>query len=295
MSKGKVTKVQGVSISYHQIDGEEYINLTDIARHKDPKRPEVPVQGWIKSLKTIEFLLVWERKNNRDFKHRQTDVFKGYEKFAAEMVAGKRTSPSMWVAYTNAKGLKVIRGKYGGTFAQKDIAFHFANWVDAEFYLYILEEFRRLKNEELLHLGDPFNAKRHLTAGNHQLLIASLLSQIDERNLTHPQPYKSRLHFASEVDMINEIVFGTTAKNWRMHNPDKPANRNMRDYASILELVLYQNLEVIDAMLLQWDCEKEERKKLLQHSYEFMYPIFKTSKTVKRMQELHDKKMKGLK
>ena len=79
-----------------------------------------------------------------------------------------------------------------------------------------------------------------------------------------------------------------------MHNPDKPTDRNMRDYASILELVLYQNLEVIDAMLLQWDCEKAERKRLLQHSYEFMYPIFKTSKTVKRMQELHDKKMQGL-
>jgi len=295
MSKHEVAKVQGHDISFHKIDGEEYINLTDIARHKDQKRPELPVQIWIKRIKTVEFLLVWERKNNPDFKHNQTDVFKGYEKFAAEMVAGKRVSATKWITYTNAKGLKVLRGKYGGTFAHKDIAFHFANWVDAEFYLFIIEEFRRLKNEELMSLGDPFKIKRHLTSGNHMLLVASLLSQMDERLLTHPQPYKSRLYFASEVDMINEIVFGKTAKEWRQENPDKPAGRNMRDYASILELIVYQNLEAMDAMLLQWDCDKEDRKRLLQHTYDFMYPILRNAKPIKDMQSLYEDHLEKLK
>jgi len=294
MNKYNITKVQGLNISYHQLDGVEYINITDIAKRKDENRPERPIQRWMRSQKTIEFLYIWEKKNNPEFKHSQTGVFSGYEVFAGEMLRGKHPSVSKWITYTSAKGLRVIRGRHGGTFAHRDIAFHFANWLDVEFYLYIIEEFQRLKTEKLLHAGDPLGMKRFLTAGNHSLLVASLLTQIDERLLTGEQPYKRRLPFASEIDMINEIVFGTTAKNWRLHNPDKPPARNMRDYGSVLELVLYQNLEVIDAMLILWDCEKEERKKLLQHAYDFMYPVFKNSKTVKRMQELHDKKIKNL-
>lgn len=292
MSKRAVTKVQGIEILYHKIEGEEYINLTDIARYKDSKRPELPLQTWINTIKTIEFLLAWETKYNPDFKHGESPVFNGYKNFAAEMVAGKKTSASKWVKYTNAKGLKVVRGKHGGTFAHRNIAFHFASWVNAEFYLHIIEEFERLKKEEYLRLGDPFNNKRFLAAGNHSLLVASILSQMDERLLTHPQPYKGRLPFAREIDMLNEIVFGMTAKQWRDKNPDKPTDRNMRDYASILDLVIYQNLESIDSMLFQWGCETEERQNLLLQTYEFQYPILKRSKTIKRMQEIHDKKLK---
>ncbi len=294
MSKRKITTIQGVNISYHKINNEEYINLTDIARYKDAKRPELPLQTWINTMKTIEFLLVWEEKNNPDFKHGESPVFKGYKNFAAEMVAGKKTSATKWITYTNAKGIIVVRGKYGGTFAHRNIAFNFANWVNAAFYLHLIEEFERLKKDEYLRLGDPFENKRYLTAGNHSLLTASILSQIDERLLTHPQPYKSRLPFASEIDMINQIVFGLTAREWRARNTDKPTDRNMRDYASILELVIYQNLEIIDAMLLQWGCDKEERESLLKEAYDFQYPILKRSKTIKKMQEIHDRKMKEL-
>ena len=294
MSKRLITKVQGVDITFHKLDGEEYISLTDIARYKDANRPELPLQTWINTMKTVEFLLTWEEKNNPQFKHGESTVFKGYKNFAAEMVSGKKTSATKWVTYTNAKGLKVVRGKYGGTYAHRNIAFHFASWVNASFYLHLIEEFERLKKEEYLSLGDPFANKRYLTAGNHSLLVASILSQMDERLLTHPQPYKNRLPIASEVDMINKIVFGYTAKEWRENNEDKPANRNMRDYATILDLVAYQNLEVVGAMLLQWDCSKKERKNLLQDTYDFIYPILKRSKTIKRMQELHDQKMKDL-
>jgi len=289
MSKRKTTQVQGVNISYHQIEGEEFINLTDIARYKNSKRPELPVQKWIGTNKTIEFLLAWERKNNPNFKHTEMGVFKGFEKFAAEMIAGKSVSATKWLTYTNAQGIKVVRGKYGGTFAHKNIAFHFATYINADFYLYVVEEFERLKKEEYLRLGDPFDNKRHLTAGNHSLLVAAILSQMDERLLTHPQPYKSRLPFASEVDLINKIVFGNTAKEWRRHNADKPLDRNQRDYATILELVILNNLEFLDAMLLQWDCSKKERETFLQEAYDFQYPILKRSKTIKKMQELASK------
>lgn len=289
MSKRKTTQVQGVDISYHQIEGEEFINLTDIARYKNSKRPELPVQKWIGANKTIEFLLAWERKNNPNFKHTETGVFKGFEKFAAEMIAGKSVSATKWLTYTNAQGIKVVRGKYGGTFAHKNIAFHFATWINADFYLYVVEEFERLKKEEYIRLGDPFDNKRHLTAGNHSLLVAAILSQMDERLLTHPQPYKSRLPFASEVDLINKIVFGNTAREWRRHNVDKPLDRNQRDYATILELVILNNLEFLDAMLLQWDCNKKEREAFLQEAYDFQYPILKRSKTIQKMQELASK------
>lgn len=294
MGNQKKTIIQGVTISYHKIEQEDYINLTDIARFKDKNRPELPLQTWINTNKTIEFLLIWEEKNNEYFKHGESTVFKGYKNFAAEMLAGKKTSATKWITYTNAKGLKVTRGKYGGTYAHKNIAFHFANWVNASFYLHLIEEFERLKKEEYLRLGDPFDNKRYLTAGNHSLLAASILSQLDEELLTQPQPYKMRLPFASEIDMINKIVFGLTAKQWRLNNPDKPSGRSMRDYASILELVVYQNLEVVDAMLLQWGCDKEERLDLLQETYDFQYPILKRSKTIKKMQEIHDQRIKKL-
>ncbi|HHS94990.1 MAG TPA: KilA-N domain-containing protein [Phaeodactylibacter sp.] len=288
MSKRKSTEVQGIEISYQTIDDEPYINLTDIARYKNPKRPEIPVQRWIGTNKTIEFLLAWEIKNNPHFKHTENHVFKGYEKFAAEMVAGKNTSVSKWINYTDAAGLKVIRGRWGGTFAHKHIAFHFASWINADFYLYVVEEFDRLKKEELIRLGDPFRQKRHLAAGNHALLASAILTHMDERLLTHPQPYKSRLPFASEADMLNKIVFGMTAQEWKEKNTDKPADRNMRDYASIVDLAILNNLEFLDAMLLNWDCEKEEREKLLQEAYDFQYPILQRSKTLKRLQELAD-------
>lgn len=291
--KNKVAQVQDFKIHYHEIDEEQFINLTDIAKYKYEDRPEIALQSWISANKNIEFLYAWENKNNEDFKHSENAVFKGYANFAAELVNGKKTSVSKWIAYTNARGLKVIRGRYGGTFAHRNIAFQFASWINAEFYLYIIEEFERLKQEEYLRLGDPFNNKRYLTAGNHSLLVASILTQTDERLLTHPQPYKGRLPIAAEVDMLNEIVFGMTAKEWRLQNTDKPINRNMRDYASILDLIIYQNLEVIDAMLLQWDCKMDERRELLQQTYDFQYPLLKNSLTVKRMQKLHDNQSKS--
>lgn len=127
-----------------------------------------------------------------------------------------------------------------------------------------------------------------MTTGNYSLLVAAVLSQTDERLLTHPQPYKGRLPFASESDMLNKIVFGNTAKEWKEQNADKPVNRNQRDYADIVDLVVLNNLEFLDAMLLNWELDKKERENILKDAYEFQYPILKRSKTLQKIQRLAD-------
>jgi hypothetical protein len=197
-------------------------------------------------------------------------------------------TPQKYIEETGAIGLVSKSGRFGGTYAHTDIALNFCYWLSPEFQVYVIEEFQRLKADEQLQLGDPFNIKRYLASGNYSLLVTSILAQTDERLLTHPQPYKGRLPLASESDMLNKIVFGHTAKEWELQNTDKPANRNQRDYASILELVILNNLEFLDAMLLQWDLDKEERQSILQEAYDFQYPVLKRSKTVAKIQDLAD-------
>ena len=197
--------------------------------------------------------------------------------------------PKMYIENTGATGIVSTAGRYGGTFAHSDIALDFCRWIDPKFSVWINKEFQRLKADEQLRLGDPFNIKRYLTIGNYSLLVTSIISQTDERLLTHPQPYKKRLPLASESDMLNKIVFGNTAKEWRLHNTDKPIDRNQRDYASILDLVILNNLEFLDAILLRWDLDKEEREDIIMEAYNFQYPILKTSKTIRKMQEIADR------
>jgi len=180
-------------------------------------------------------------------------------------------------------------GRYGGTYAHTDIALNFCYWLSPSFQVFLIKEFQRLKADEQLRIGDPFNIKRHLASGNYSLLVTALVENMDERLLTHPQPYKKRLPIAAESDMINKIVFGNTAKEWRLQNTDKPADRNQRDYANVLDLTVLNNLEFLDSMLIRWDVEKEERQSILQETYTIIHPILKRSKTLKRLQELADK------
>ena len=201
-------------------------------------------------------------------------------------------TPKMYIKNTGATGIVSTAGRYGGTFAHSDIALDLCRWIDPKFSVWINKEFQRLKAEEQLRLGDPFNIKRYLTSGNYSLLVTSIISQTDERLLTHPQPYNKGLPLASESDMLNKIVFGNTAKEWRLHNIDKPTDRNQRDYASILDLVILNNLEFLDAILLRWDLDKEEMKNIIMEAYNFQHPVLKTSKTIRKMQEIADRMQK---
>ena len=275
--------VNGVLVRLSRVENQDYVSLTDIA--KKYGAPADIIKNWLRTRNTIEYLGLWESLENDNFNSVEFDRIKneaGTNKFTM--------SPTQWVATTSAIGIKPgSRGRYGkGTFAQKDIALHFCYWLEPTFQLYMTREFERLKTEEQTKLGDPFNVKRHLTGGNYSLLVSAVLSQMDERLLTHPQPYKSRLPLASESDMLNEIVFGMTAREWRLQNSDKPLNRNQRDYATILELTILNNLEFLDSMLLQWDCSKADREMFLKEAYQFQYPILKRSKTMKKIQALAD-------
>lgn len=276
-----------------RMDEDDYFCITDLAKYKNPDRPDVPIRSWMNTKREIDFLYEWEIKYNTDFKHTMGSVFKGYPLYLAEVFVKNQSAPSRWITYTNAKGLIVKRGKYGGTYAHATIALNFANYIHPKFYINLLEEYQDLKKERLLRLGDPSDIKRYLTAGNYALLVSALFSQVDERLMAQPQPYKGRLPLAAEADMLNRIVFGTTAKQWRLLNTDKPTDKNMRDYGKVLDLVILNNLQFLDAMLLQWDCDKEERERILKEAYDFQYPILKRSKTIKFMQELADKAEKG--
>ena len=282
MSKKEI-QVNGVLIRLSKVNDSNYISITDIA--KKHGEPSAIISSWLRNMDTLDYLGLWESLENDNF---NSLGFEGIKK-----QAGRNKfymSAKQWVTKTNAIGIKTSAGKYSkGTLAQEDIALNFCYWLEPTFQLYMIREFKRLKIEEELKLGDPYNIKRHLTSGNYSLLVSAILSQTDERLLTHPQPYKSRLPIASESDLLNQIVFGNTAKEWRAHNTDKPVDRNQRDYASVLDLTILNNLEFLDSMLLQWDCGKEERTAILQEAYDFQYPILKRSKTIKKIQELADR------
>lgn len=293
MSKKAEITIFNTSVRVFRVEDSDYISLTDLARLKSPDSPDMVIRSWLNTKRELEFLQEWETAYNPDFKTTTSSSFSGFNNYVVEVFLKNLSSVGKWRAYTNAKGLFTQRGRYGGTYAHSTIALNFANYIHAKFYIRLLEEYQVLKKQQALLLGDPLDIKRHLTAGNYSLMVAAVFSQIDERLLTHPQPYKNRIPFQVEADMLNKIVFGTTAKQWRALNPDKPANRNMRDYASVLELVVLNNLEFLTSMLLQWGCDEEERKDFLQEAYNFQYPILQRSKTIQRLQELADKAQQG--
>ena len=281
MAKQKIT-IDGTTL---RIDKKGYVCLTDIAKRSTKTEPYIILRSWLKNKSTLEFLEAWEEKKNPNFKPTQMVWFKN------EATKNDTTpTPQKYISETGAIGLVSNSGRYGGTYAHSDIALNFCYWLSPKFQVYLMEEFQRLKAEEQLRLGDPYNIKRFLTTGSYSILITSLLSNMDERLLTHPQPYKNRLPFAAEADMLNKIVFGESAKQWRSNNLDKPTNRNQRDYASILDLTILNHLEFLDGMLIQWDViEIKEREQILQNTYDFIYPILNRSKTIKKLQDLADK------
>lgn len=281
MAKQKL-KVDGLSIS---INKNGYISLTDIAKQRNVKAPNEIIRNWLRNQKTLTYLFAWEEAYNKNFNAVQIHRFRSTVENTRILV-----TPKMYIEETGAIGIISTVGRYGGTYAHSDIALDFCRWLDPIFSIWVNKEFQRLKAEEQLRLGDPYNIKRFLATGSYSILVTSILTQIDERLLTHPQPYKKRLPFAAEADMINQIVFGQTAKQWRANNPNKPTDRNQRDYASILDLTILNHLEFLDGMLFQWDVvDIKERENILRNTYDFIYPILKRSKTVKTLQDLSDK------
>ena len=236
----KIT-VQNTNITIMNMDGEDYVSITDLARHKSDD-PTAVIGNWMRNRNTIEFLGIWESLYNPSFKPLE---FEGFRKQAG--LNAFTLSPKKWIETTNAIGLISKSGRYGGTYAHKDIAFKFASWISVEFELYIVKEFQRLKAEEQKVLG--WSAKRELSKINSRIHTDAIKQNLIPSEVTNAQ---ANIIYANEADVLNVAMFGLTAKH-----PDLKGN--IRDYASVNELICLSNMENLNAVFIEQDMTQGER------------------------------------
>ena len=249
----EVIHAKDIDISIYTTDFEnEYISLTDIARYKSDEPKDV-IQNWMRRKDTIEFLGLWEMLHNPDFKGVEFDAFKNQ--------AGSNVftlSPQKWIENTNAVGIVSKSGRYGGTFAHSDIAFEFASWISAEFKLYIIKDYKRLKTDENSRLSLDWNLHREISKINYRIHTDAIKDNLILPELT---PAQISFTYASEADMLNVILFGMTAKEWRDSNNSQQGN--IRDAASINQLLVLANLESYNAVLINQNKSQRDRMILL--------------------------------
>ena len=239
--------VKDKEISIITVAESDYVSITDIAKYKNPTNADDVVKNWMRNRNTIELLGLWETIHNPDFK---TVEFDGFRKEAG--LNSFVLTPKKWIEATCAIGIVSKSGRYGGTFAHKDIAFEFASWVSVEFKLYFIKEFQRLKDEEQKQLG--WTAKRELTKINYRIHTDAIKQNLIPEELT---PAQTSIIYASEADVLNVAMFGVTAKQWRDANPDLKGN--IRDYASINELICLANMENLNAVFINENMPQPER------------------------------------
>jgi hypothetical protein len=249
MAKNKTIIVKGTEVILFQQNEQDYISLTDIARYRDADRSDYILQNWMRNRSTIEFIGLWEQFNNADFNSIEFDGIKN--------MAGSNSfslTPKRWIEATNAKGIISKTGRYGGTFAHKDIAFEFATWLSAEFKFYLIKEFQRLKEDENDRFKLTWNLQRTLAKVNYRIHTDAIKEKLIPQTLP-----KEKINFvyADEADLLNVALFGITAKQWRDANPK--AEGNIRDEATIEQLVVLSNLESINAVLIHQNLTQPER------------------------------------
>ena len=234
-------KAKGIDISIYTEDFQnEFISLTDIAKYKSDD-PTAVIQNWMRGRDVIEFLGLWEMLHNSDFKPIEFEGFKNQAGANAFTM-----SPQKWIESTNAIGIISKSGRYGGTYAHSDIAFEFASWISPEFKLYVIKDYKRLKSDETSRLSLNWNLNREISKLNYRIHTDAIKENLLPQELTAKQV---SFTYADEADMLNVVLFGETAKEWREANADK--NGNMRDYASINELLVLANLESYNAILIK--------------------------------------------
>lgn len=230
--------------------GDDYISLTDMAKFADSLETRIVIQNWLRTRYTVEFIGNWEILYNQSFNRIEFDAVKiktGLNSFTL--------SPEKWIKTTNAIGIKSSSGRYGGTFAHKDIAFEFATWLSPEFKLYLIKEFQRLKTEENERLNLGWNVNRLLTKINYKIHTDTI-----KNNIVLPQRLSGKdamMTYANEADVLNTALFGTTAKQWRENNPNLEGN--IRDYADVLQLVCLVNLENLNSEYIKSGLSQNER------------------------------------
>lgn len=252
MKQNKII-VQNIDITLVKINNEDFISLTDIARSKNNDEPKDVVKNWLRNKNTIEFLGLWETINNESFKGVEFDYFKNQ--------AGSNSftlSPTKWTESTNAIGLKTKAGRNGGTFAHIDIAFEFASWISAEFKLFLIKEFQRLKNNEIQKEQIAWNLSRNLSKINYKIHTDAIKNNLVPNKLTSTQ---IAFVYANEADILNVALYGMTAKQWRDIN--SKLEGNIRDYSSVEQLVVLSNMESMNAELIKNNIAQEQRLQIL--------------------------------
>ncbi|MBN4073443.1 KilA-N domain-containing protein [Mariprofundus ferrooxydans] len=239
--------VKGSDIRVFTGEQKDYISLTDIARYKKSDRTDDLIRNWIRNRNTIEFIGIWEQLNNPEFKPVEFDGFRkeaGLNSFTL--------TPKQWIEKTNAIGLISKAGRYGGTYAHKDIAFEFATWISVEFKIYLIKEFQRLKDEEHKQLG--WDIRRNLVKINYRIHTDAIKTKLIPSTLSKQQV---SYIYASEADILNMALFGKTAVQWREENPGESGN--IRDFANVSQLVCLANMENLNAVFIHDGLEQGER------------------------------------
>ena len=251
-------------INVLRIDNKDYISLTDLARYANPEEPKIPIYAWMRNTDVISYLGLWEQLNNENFKGHEFETF--------ENEAGKNSfymSPQKWIKETNAVGIISKSGNNGGTYARSDIALEFASWLSPKFKLYVIQEFQRLKKNEAYQNKIDWHANRVLAKANY-LVHTDAIKNFIVPTLTEKQ---KKFVYASEADVLNVALFGMTAKEWRTNNPDIADKGNIRDYTDLLHLIILNNLENINAELIEIGMSQSQR-------------LIKLNKMAKRQMEL---------
>ena len=247
--KKDTIEAKGLSIQVYTEDFKnDYISLTDIAKYRNSDDPRFVIQNWMRNRNTLEFIGLWETLNNSNFNRVQFDTFRneaGLNRFTM--------TPQKWIASTNAIGIIAKSGRYGGTYAQYDIAMEFASWISPEFKLYIIQDYKRLKADENSTLSLGWNLNREISKINYKIHTDAIKEYLLTDFTNEQLSYK----YASEADMLNVALFNRRAKQWRDENPTLKGN--MRDYASLNELLVLANMESYNAMLISKGIEQKER------------------------------------
>ncbi len=278
MVKTSILTVQGISVAMTVINDNDYISLTDMIKAKDG---DFFISDWLRNRNTLEYIGAWESLNNPNFNYGEFATIKersGLNNF--------KISVKEWVERTNAIGLYAKTGRYGGTYAYKDIAFNFGMWISPIFQLYIVKEYQRLKEVENNQYNLEWNVKRVLSKANYTIHTDAI------KQYVIPQKQKWQKDdwiYASEADMLNIIMFGCTAKDWRELNPDKVLNgENIRDMASINDLAILSNLESLNAILIKQGMEREDRYKVLKETSEQQRTHLEQYDYIKSLKKLDD-------
>ena len=277
MANNRIITVQDIPITISRAELDDYICITDMAAAKSEySRAADIIRNWLRNRVTLEFLSTWEQIYNPNFKVFESEHFKKQ--------AGLLTftpSVSEWVEQTNAIGLFVKKGRYGGTFAHKDIAFEFASAISPVFKLYLIKEFERLKTEESHRDKIEWDAKRFLSKNNYLIQTNAV-----KKYILPTKRYKESLEwlaYAEEADILNVALFGFTAKAWREANPELAKNNNVRDFATINELTVLSNLETHNADMIRQEMTREDRFKRLKEIAEYQLIVLKEAERVRAL------------